>query len=161
ALGPARRHPAFGAHQQASLPPAHLFLRRYGPLPRRHRQAHRRLGRRRKVVGRSRPRQSRAPLGAAGDGGGRACGQARQRGPRPHAAPAKARDRFYDEVVDGYFARHRVKPGVTGWAQINGWRGETDTEEKIARRVEHDLFYIENWSVFFDLYILMMTPIRL
>jgi Undecaprenyl-phosphate glucose phosphotransferase len=82
-------------------------------------------------------------------------------GPRPHAAAAKARDRLYDEVVDGYFARHRVKPGVTGWAQINGWRGETDTEEKIARRVEHDLFYIENWSVFFDLYILMMTPIRL
>jgi lipopolysaccharide/colanic/teichoic acid biosynthesis glycosyltransferase len=64
-------------------------------------------------------------------------------------------------VVDGYFARHRVKPGVTGWAQINGWRGETDTEEKIQRRVEHDLYYIENWSVTFDLYICLMTPFAL
>lgn len=52
-------------------------------------------------------------------------------GPRPHAVNAKAETRLYDEAVDGYFARHRVKPGVTGWAQINGWRGETDTEEKI------------------------------
>jgi hypothetical protein len=67
-------------------------------------------------------------------------------GPRPHAVHAKAADRLYDEAVDGYFARHRVKPGITGWAQISGWRGETDTEEKIQRRVEHDLHYIENWS---------------
>ncbi len=57
-------------------------------------------------------------------------------------------------MVEGYFARHRVKPGITGWAQINGWRGETDTEEKIQRRVEHDLYYIENWSLLLDLYIL-------
>jgi lipopolysaccharide/colanic/teichoic acid biosynthesis glycosyltransferase len=64
-------------------------------------------------------------------------------------------------VVDGYFARHRVKPGMTGWAQINGWRGETDTKEKIERRVEHDLFYIENWSLTFDLYILARTPFAL
>jgi Undecaprenyl-phosphate glucose phosphotransferase len=78
-------------------------------------------------------------------------------GPRPHALKAKAEDKLYADVVDGYFARHRVKPGVTGWAQINGWRGETDTEEKIQRRVEHDLYYIENWSVTFDLYILLMT----
>src|SRR5262249_776915 len=63
--------------------------------------------------------------------------------------------------VDGYFARHRVKPGITGWAQINGWRGETDNDEKIQRRVEHDLYYIENWSVLFDLYILAMTPFSL
>ena len=82
-------------------------------------------------------------------------------GPRPHAVHAKAEDRLYDEVVDGYFARHKVKPGITGWAQINGWRGETDTAEKIQRRVEHDLAYIENWSVLFDLYILMLTPIAL
>ena len=82
-------------------------------------------------------------------------------GPRPHATHAKAQDRLYDEAVDGYFARHRVKPGITGWAQINGWRGETDTLEKIRRRVEHDLYYIENWSVFFDLYILARTPISL
>jgi len=82
-------------------------------------------------------------------------------GPRPHAVHAKAVDRLYDEAVDGYFARHRVKPGITGWAQINGWRGETDNDEKIQRRVEHDLYYIENWSVLFDLYILVMTPFSL
>ena len=82
-------------------------------------------------------------------------------GPRPHAVHAKAVDRLYDEAVDGYFARHRVKPGITGWAQINGWRGETDNDEKIQRRVEHDLYYIENWSVLFDLYILAMTPFAL
>ena len=82
-------------------------------------------------------------------------------GPRPHALHAKAEDRLYDQVVDGYFARHKVKPGITGWAQINGWRGETDTEEKIQRRVEFDLYYIENWSVFFDFYIVAMTPFAL
>jgi Undecaprenyl-phosphate glucose phosphotransferase len=82
-------------------------------------------------------------------------------GPRPHALKAKAEDKLYSDVVDGYFARHRVKPGVTGWAQISGWRGETDTEEKIHRRVEHDLYYIENWSVIFDLYICLMTPFAL
>ncbi len=82
-------------------------------------------------------------------------------GPRPHAAHAKAVNRLYDEVVDGYFARHRVKPGITGWAQINGWRGETDTEDKIQKRVECDLYYIENWSVFLDAYILLMTPFAL
>ena len=82
-------------------------------------------------------------------------------GPRPHALQAKAENRLYDQVVDSYFARHRVKPGITGWAQINGWRGETDTEEKLQRRVEHDLHYIENWSVFFDLYILAVTPFAL
>jgi Undecaprenyl-phosphate glucose phosphotransferase len=82
-------------------------------------------------------------------------------GPRPHATQAKAGAALYEHVVDGYFARHRVKPGLTGWAQINGWRGETDTTEKIERRVEHDLFYIENWSLTFDLYILARTPIAL
>lgn len=82
-------------------------------------------------------------------------------GPRPHAVHAKAAEHLYDEVVDGYFARHRVRPGLTGWAQIHGWRGETDTEEKIQRRVEHDLFYIENWSLMLDAYILVMTPLAL
>jgi lipopolysaccharide/colanic/teichoic acid biosynthesis glycosyltransferase len=82
-------------------------------------------------------------------------------GPRPHAIQAKAAERLYEQVVDGYFARHRVKPGITGWAQVNGWRGETDTQEKLERRVEHDLYYIENWSVFLDLTILFLTPIRL
>jgi Undecaprenyl-phosphate glucose phosphotransferase len=82
-------------------------------------------------------------------------------GPRPHAVHAKAENRLYDEAVDGYFARHRVKPGITGWAQVNGWRGETDTHDKIQRRVEHDLYYIENWSVLLDLYIVAMTPFAL
>jgi Undecaprenyl-phosphate glucose phosphotransferase len=82
-------------------------------------------------------------------------------GPRPHAVHAKAEDHLYDEAVDGYFARHRVKPGITGWAQINGWRGETDSKEKIQRRVEHDLFYIENWSILLDIYILARTPFAL
>jgi Undecaprenyl-phosphate glucose phosphotransferase len=82
-------------------------------------------------------------------------------GPRPHAIHARTADALYDEVVDGYFARHRVRPGITGWAQINGWRGETDTPEKIQKRVECDLFYIENWSIFFDIYVLAMTPLAL
>jgi len=82
-------------------------------------------------------------------------------GPRPHAIHSKAENRLYDEVVDGYFARHRVKPGITGWAQVNGWRGETDTHEKIQRRVDHDLYYIENWSLLFDFYILARTPIAI
>ncbi|MFI4997035.1 MAG: undecaprenyl-phosphate glucose phosphotransferase [Hyphomicrobiales bacterium] len=82
-------------------------------------------------------------------------------GPRPHALQAKAADRLYDQVVDGYFARHRVKPGITGWAQIHGWRGETDTQEKIQKRVEHDLHYIENWSLLLDLLIILKTPASL
>ena len=82
-------------------------------------------------------------------------------GPRPHAIHAKAADRKYDEVVDGYFARHRVKPGITGWAQVHGWRGETDTHEKIQQRVDHDLYYIENWSILLDIYILAITPAAL
>ncbi|MEO1693702.1 MAG: undecaprenyl-phosphate glucose phosphotransferase [Pseudomonadota bacterium] len=82
-------------------------------------------------------------------------------GPRPHALQAKAADRLYDEVVEEYFARHKVKPGITGWAQINGWRGEVTDEMKIRNRVEHDLYYIENWSIFLDLYILMRTPFAL
>ncbi len=61
-------------------------------------------------------------------------------GPRPHGVKPSAADTLYDGVVEGYLARHRGKPGITGWAQINGWRGETDTTEKIERRVEHDLY---------------------
>ncbi len=75
-------------------------------------------------------------------------------GPRPHAVD---HNEEYSEKIGGYFARHRVKPGMTGWAQVNGWRGETDTLEKMAARVEHDLHYAENWSVFFDLKILALT----
>lgn len=75
-------------------------------------------------------------------------------GPRPHAV---AHNEHYKEVVDQYMLRHKVKPGITGWAQINGWRGETDTLEKMQRRVEFDLFYIENWSLWLDLKIVFMT----
>ncbi len=82
-------------------------------------------------------------------------------GPRPHALNARAKTRLYEETVDGYFARHKVKPGLTGWAQINGWRGDTDTQEKIQRRIECDLYYIENWSMLFDIYILLRTPLAL
>jgi Undecaprenyl-phosphate glucose phosphotransferase len=82
-------------------------------------------------------------------------------GPRPHAVQGKLQSRPFDEAVDGYFARHRVKPGITGWAQVNGWRGEVDSEEKIQKRVEFDLYYIENWSVLLDFYILLKTPLAL
>jgi Undecaprenyl-phosphate glucose phosphotransferase len=82
-------------------------------------------------------------------------------GPRPHATQAKAADTLYEQVVDGYFARHRVRPGITGWAQINGWRGETDTREKIEQRVKHDLDYIDHWSLMFDVKILARTPLAL
>jgi Undecaprenyl-phosphate glucose phosphotransferase len=82
-------------------------------------------------------------------------------GPRPHATQAKAAGTLYDEVIDGYFARHKVKPGITGWAQINGWRGETDTHEKLEQRVKHDLDYIDRWSLGLDLYILAKTPMAL
>ena len=78
-------------------------------------------------------------------------------GPRPHAPSTKAAGRPFHEVVQTYAARHKVKPGITGWAQACGWRGETDTEEKLVKRLEHDLYYIENWSVTFDLYILVRT----
>ncbi|MBB3609038.1 undecaprenyl-phosphate glucose phosphotransferase [Rhizobium sp. BK602] len=82
-------------------------------------------------------------------------------GPRPHAVLAASHNRTYADVVEGYFARHRVKPGVTGWAQINGWRGEIDSDDKIKFRTAYDLYYIENWSLFFDLKILLLTPFRL
>jgi Undecaprenyl-phosphate glucose phosphotransferase len=82
-------------------------------------------------------------------------------GPRPHAIAAKSENILYYEAVEGYFARHRVKPGMTGWAQVHGWRGETDTVDKIEQRVNHDLYYIENWSILLDLYIVFMTPFSL
>ncbi|MBL4892362.1 MAG: undecaprenyl-phosphate glucose phosphotransferase [Rhizobiaceae bacterium] len=82
-------------------------------------------------------------------------------GPRPHAVNAHTQNQLWDEVVDGYFARHKVKPGVTGWAQINGWRGEIDNEDKIKKRVSCDLYYIENWSLMLDFYILFITPAKL
>jgi lipopolysaccharide/colanic/teichoic acid biosynthesis glycosyltransferase len=78
-------------------------------------------------------------------------------GPRPHPIGTRAENVLFEEAVAEYAARHRVKPGLTGWAQVNGWRGETDTIEKIRRRVDHDLYYIENWSLFLDIKIVLMT----
>ena len=78
-------------------------------------------------------------------------------GPRPHAASTRAGGKLFSDVVASYAARHKVKPGITGWAQVCGWRGETDTEEKLIKRLEHDLHYIENWSPWFDFYILFRT----
>ncbi|HKQ95837.1 MAG TPA: undecaprenyl-phosphate glucose phosphotransferase [Aestuariivirgaceae bacterium] len=82
-------------------------------------------------------------------------------GPRPQAPMAGVNNTVYADIVEEYFARTKVKPGITGWAQVNGWRGNTDTPEKIQRRVEFDLHYIENWSLLFDLYILARTPLSL
>ncbi len=78
-------------------------------------------------------------------------------GPRPHAPSTRVAGVLFSEATQKYAARHRVKPGMTGWAQVNGWRGETDTDEKLLKRVEFDLFYIDHWSVGFDLYIMART----
>lgn len=78
-------------------------------------------------------------------------------GPRPHAL---AHNEQYKELVDRYMLRHLMKPGITGWAQINGFRGETDTLEKMEKRVEHDLYYIEHWSLWLDLRIIALTIVR-
>jgi len=82
-------------------------------------------------------------------------------GPRPHALNAPIADKLWEEIVHEYFARHRVKPGITGWAQINGWRGGLDTLDQLQQRIDHDLYYIENWSLLFDIYILLLTPLAL
>jgi lipopolysaccharide/colanic/teichoic acid biosynthesis glycosyltransferase len=81
-------------------------------------------------------------------------------GPRPHAPNTEAADRLFSEVVQQYALRHRMKPGITGWAQINGWRGETSTVEQVENRVRCDLFYIDNGSIVFDLKIVAMTALR-
>jgi exopolysaccharide biosynthesis polyprenyl glycosylphosphotransferase len=78
-------------------------------------------------------------------------------GPRPHAVAMKAGDRLYCEAVEHYMHRHRVKPGITGLAQVNGLRGEVDTLEKAHARVAHDLYYIEHWSLWLDLKIILKT----
>jgi lipopolysaccharide/colanic/teichoic acid biosynthesis glycosyltransferase len=78
-------------------------------------------------------------------------------GPAPHPPLAPSADANCDDVVDAYFARHRVKPGITGWAQIAGLDGTSETAS-VQRRIESDLYYIENWSLLLDLYILAMTP---
>jgi exopolysaccharide biosynthesis polyprenyl glycosylphosphotransferase len=75
-------------------------------------------------------------------------------GPRPHAL---AHDQRYDSRIAQYARRHNVKPGITGWAQVRGLRGEIATEEKMRARVEHDLYYIDNWSLWLDIKIIMLT----
>ncbi|WP_205680381.1 undecaprenyl-phosphate glucose phosphotransferase, partial [Brenneria alni] len=75
-------------------------------------------------------------------------------GPRPHAV---AHNEQYRKLIKGYMLRHKMKPGITGWAQINGWRGETETLEKMEKRVEFDLYYIQNWSLWLDIKIIFLT----
>lgn len=75
-------------------------------------------------------------------------------GPRPHAL---AHNEYYKDIVESYMRRHKVKPGITGWAQVNGYRGETDTLEKMEKRVQYDLWYIDNWSLWLDLKIILLT----
>jgi Undecaprenyl-phosphate glucose phosphotransferase len=82
-------------------------------------------------------------------------------GPRPHALGMQVGDRLCDEVVREYAVRHRVKPGITGWAQVRGLRGAIEEPELLVARVQHDIYYIDNWSFFFDLRILIMTAVEL
>ncbi len=78
-------------------------------------------------------------------------------GPRPHAV---IHNEQYRKLIDRYMLRHKVKPGITGWAQVNGWRGETDSLDKMQKRVEYDLAYIHNWSLWLDVKILFLTAFR-
>jgi putative colanic acid biosynthesis UDP-glucose lipid carrier transferase len=75
-------------------------------------------------------------------------------GPRPHAV---SHNEMYRKLIKGYMQRHKVKPGLTGWAQVNGLRGETDTLDKMKARIDHDLDYLRNWSLRLDLFILAKT----
>jgi putative colanic acid biosynthesis UDP-glucose lipid carrier transferase len=77
-------------------------------------------------------------------------------GPRPHAV---AHNEEYRKLINGYMIRHKVKPGITGWAQVNGLRGETSTVEKMQRRVQYDIDYLKNWSLGLDLKIIVRTAL--
>jgi putative colanic acid biosynthesis UDP-glucose lipid carrier transferase len=77
-------------------------------------------------------------------------------GPRPHAL---AHNHAYAQTIENYSGRHKVKPGITGWAQVNGCRGETSENELMEARVRYDLAYIDNWSLWFDLKILVLTVV--
>jgi putative colanic acid biosynthesis UDP-glucose lipid carrier transferase len=79
-------------------------------------------------------------------------------GPRPHAL---AHNVEYMKLIPHYALRHKVKPGITGWAQICGYRGQTETLDKMEGRVKHDIYYIEHWSIWLDLKIIILTPIAL
>jgi exopolysaccharide biosynthesis polyprenyl glycosylphosphotransferase len=81
-------------------------------------------------------------------------------GPRPHSPLATAAGQSYSAAVKHYMARQKVKPGMTGWAQVNGWRGATNTVEQIQQRVVHDLYYIDHWSVWLDFQILLQTAVK-
>lgn len=74
--------------------------------------------------------------------------------PRPHAV---AHNEYYRRLIPRYMLRHKVRPGITGWAQVNGWRGETQTLDKMEKRVQYDLDYLRNWSIWFDLKIIALT----
>jgi putative colanic acid biosynthesis UDP-glucose lipid carrier transferase len=78
-------------------------------------------------------------------------------GPRPHAI---AHNEEYRQLIEGYMLRHKVKPGITGWAQVNGFRGETETLDKMKSRIDYDLYYINHWSIWFDLKIILMTIVN-
>jgi putative colanic acid biosynthesis UDP-glucose lipid carrier transferase len=78
-------------------------------------------------------------------------------GPRPHALQ---HNEMYKDLLEMYMVRHRVKPGITGWAQIHGYRGETDTVDKMAKRVQFDLHYIQNWSLWMDIRIILWTAFK-
>ncbi|MNP03254.1 UDP-glucose:undecaprenyl-phosphate glucose-1-phosphate transferase [compost metagenome] len=78
-------------------------------------------------------------------------------GPRPHAL---VHNEYYKDLVESYMQRHKVKPGITGWAQVSGYRGETDTLDKMQKRVEYDLWYIDNWSLWIDVKIIFLTVFK-
>jgi putative colanic acid biosynthesis UDP-glucose lipid carrier transferase len=78
-------------------------------------------------------------------------------GPRPHAIE---HNHYYMGQIESYMQRHKVKPGISGWAQVNGLRGETDSLDKMKKRLEYDLYYIENWSLWFDIKIVLLTLSR-
>jgi putative colanic acid biosynthesis UDP-glucose lipid carrier transferase len=78
-------------------------------------------------------------------------------GPRPHAV---AHNEYYRRLIPGYMLRHKVRPGITGWAQINGYRGETETLEKMEKRIEFDLEYLRRWSLWLDFKIIFLTIFR-
>ncbi|MBK8161326.1 MAG: exopolysaccharide biosynthesis polyprenyl glycosylphosphotransferase [Rhodospirillaceae bacterium] len=82
-------------------------------------------------------------------------------GPRPHALGMQVGNHLCDEIVRGYAVRHRMKPGITGWAQVRGLRGAIDVPSALEARVQHDIYYIDNWSFFFDIQILILTVVEL
>jgi lipopolysaccharide/colanic/teichoic acid biosynthesis glycosyltransferase len=85
------------------------------------------------------------------------CGNMSVVGPRPHALATTVAGHELEFVVPNYMARQQVRPGMTGWAQVCGWRGNLDSIEKAVRRIEHDLYYIDNWSLRLDMWIILRT----